>query len=137
MTPITMTFDDNTADYYSLADAGKALNRARSTIMRLLKAWEAVTGSKPQKAHNHKWYVTVASVDLLMGDPKLYLELAGRATKWEDENKALTLKVKCLEADCAELKKIIKHNVPKSIIRRLQTTVYLLKDMELDTNGTV
>ena len=89
--------------YYSLADSCKILKRARSTLMRLLPAWEKVTKTKPKKDHSGRWLIPIKSVHALRDDPELYLKLAGRATKWKtersaiiDENKQLKKKVKFL-----------------------------------------
>jgi len=127
---ITLTFDGVEDDYYSLATAGNVLQKARSTLMRLLKSWERVTKSKPRRDHSGRWYLSVASVHKLRDEPDLYLKLAGRATKWEDEKEALELRTKCLENDVATLKGIIENHVPKSVQRRLQTQMPLLKDID-------
>lgn len=96
-------------DWMSLADTCKRLGRARSTLMRLLPRWEAVTGHKPRKDHSGRWFIPVQSVQNLIDNPELYLELAGRATEWSShidklkrENKQLREKIKTLEMRLGE-----------------------------------
>lgn len=128
---VTLIFDGEEDTYYSLASSCKVLSKARSTLMRLLKSWEHVTKSKPRRDHSGRWYLSVASVNSLRDDPKLYLKLAGRATKWEDEKAALKLRVKCLSADCKTLKNIIQDNVAKPKLKKLKAAIPLLKDLEV------
>lgn len=127
---VSLTFDGVKDNYYSLATTGEILDKARSTLMRLLKSWEAVTKSPPRRDHSGRWYLSVDSVHALRDDPKLYLKLAGRATKWEDEKEALTLRNKCLENDVNTLKAVIKSHMPKSVLKRLKSQMPLLKDIE-------
>lgn len=92
-----LEFNGVTGSYYSLKDTCEVLGRARSTLMRLLPSWETITKDKPVKDHGGKWFLTEASVHALRDAPKLYLKLAGRATKWEDDQKKLRKQNKLLK----------------------------------------
>jgi len=127
---VLLTFDGTEDNYYSLATTCKVLSKARSTLMRLLKSWERVTESKPQRDHSGRWYLTAESVNRLKNDPKLYLKLAGRATKWEDEKAALHLRITCLETDKKKLKDIVEKWVPQKELAVLHCTyTKLLKEL--------
>jgi hypothetical protein len=92
-----LQFKGSKGAYYSLKDTCKLLDKARSTIMRLLPRWETVTKDKPIKDHSGKWFLSEDSVHALRDKPKLYLKLAGRATKWEDEQRKLKAENTCLK----------------------------------------
>ncbi len=108
-----LEFNGVTGSYYSLKATCKILNRARSTIMRLLPSWETVTEDKPMKDHSGKWFLSEKSVHALRDKPQLYLKLAGRATKWEDRQHRL-------EAENSLLKTIIKSLVSTKDLKHLR-----------------
>jgi hypothetical protein len=97
------------AHYYSLADSCKVLGKSRSTLMRLLPAFERVTKGKPVKDHSGRWFLPAKTVHNLRDSPKLYLKLAGRATKWEDKVSSLKRENKELKTEVKALRRIIKH----------------------------
>jgi len=98
------------SSYYSLADSCSVLKKARSTLMRLLPAWEETTKEKPIKDHSGRWLIPSNSVHALKEDPELYLKLAGRSTKWskwEAEKTTLLLENRNLRRELSKLKKAL------------------------------
>ena len=103
--PVVTKFNGSHETYYPLSSACTVLDKARSTLMRLLPAWEEVTKSKPRRDHGGRWYLSVRSVEALRDDPDLYLNLAGRATKWKQEQDKLKSENKALKSDIKALKR--------------------------------
>jgi hypothetical protein len=98
-------FDDSKEWYYSLAETGSILGKARSTMMRLLPSWKEATGQAPRRDHGGRWFLPVKSVHALRDDAELYLKLAGRATTWQERLKKLEDENKKLKAQVRKLKK--------------------------------
>lgn len=94
-------------NWLSLAETCNKLGRARSTLMRLLPAWEGITSYKPRKDHSGRWFIPVKSVEALTDSPELYLKLAGRATGCSDELTSLRCENRTLKRENTKLRKLV------------------------------